>query len=143
VARFLSPAWVEGFNAALAGVELPGPGSESGLAASGGAFTVAQEVHGTPDGEVRLLLTVADGTLCFSLLPPATEAGAEDVRPDVTMALSYGDAAAMSSGELDPAEALRTGRIRVRGDLSVLVAARQMLDSARRAAADFASSTTY
>ena len=37
----------------------------------------------------------------------------------------------MSKGELAPAEALNTGRVRVRGDLSVLVAAQQMLNAAR------------
>ena len=37
----------------------------------------------------------------------------------------------MAQGELSPTEALNAGRIRVRGDLSVLVAAQQMLAAAR------------
>jgi hypothetical protein len=145
VARFLSAAWAEEFDAALAGFELPAPAADSGLAAADGRFTVAEEVHGTPDGDVRLLLVVADSKLGISVAPvPAPGAeGPEDHHPDVTLALSYQDAAALSAGELDPAEALRTGRIRVRGDLSVLVAAQQMLDAARGAIPEFTSATTY
>jgi hypothetical protein len=41
------------------------------------------------------------------------------------------------------AEALNAGRIRVRGDLSVLVAAQQMLMAARSATRDLVASTTY
>ena len=49
----------------------------------------------------------------------------------MTIALAYADAAALSRGELTPADALNAGRIRVRGDLSALVAAQQLLDGAR------------
>ena len=63
--------------------------------------------------------------------------------PDVTIVISYEDAVAMSKGELAPAEALNAGRIRVRGDLSVLVAAQQMLMAARASTHDLVSSTTY
>ena len=51
----------------------------------------------------------------------------------VRMALAYADAAALARGEVDPAQALNAGRIRVRGDLSVLVAAQQMLELRRPA----------
>ena len=49
----------------------------------------------------------------------------------------------MSRGELSPAEALNTGRIRVRGDLSVLVAAQQMFEAARVTTQAQVSPTTY
>ena len=62
---------------------------------------------------------------------------------DVTIALSYEDAAAMSKGELTPADALGSGRVRVRGDLSVLVAAQQMLNAARERSQSVGGSTTY
>jgi putative sterol carrier protein len=61
----------------------------------------------------------------------------------VTILISYDDAVAMSKGELAVAEALNAGRIRVRGDLSVLVAAQQMLMAARSATRDLVASTTY
>jgi hypothetical protein len=150
VSRFLSPAWAEEFNAALQGVKVPGPDPDAGLGASGGTFTMVQEVHGTPDGDVRLTLRVDQGSLHLRLDPGNGGDGvgggpprSDPVRADVTIVLSYDDAAAMSKGELAPAEALNTGRIRVRGDLSVLVAGQAMLDAARSATLTMRSATTY
>jgi putative sterol carrier protein len=144
--HFLSPSWAEKFNAALDGVELPGPGPEAGLAAADGRFTVVQEVHGGPDGDVSVILRVDDGSLRFRVEPlgehRATDEN-EEWRADVTIVISYEDAAALSKGEMAPAEALNAGRIRIRGDLSVLVAAQQMLVAARAAAQALAASTTY
>ncbi len=146
--QFLSPSWAEEFNAALEGVELPGPGPEAGLAAVDGRFTVVQEVHGGPDGDVSVVLRVDDGSLRFRVEQASqhgtTDAGAADEwRADVTIVISYEDAAALSKGEMAPAEALNAGRIRVRGDLSVLVAAQEMLVAARSATQALAASTTY
>jgi hypothetical protein len=141
VPRFLSPSWVEEFNSALEGVVLPGAGPDAGLVAADGRFTVVQEVHGAPDGDLRVILHVDAGTLRLSR--SAVEDGADEIAADVTIALSYEDAMAMSAGELAPAEALNAGRIRVRGDLSVLVAGQQMLQAARAATGSLRSSTTY
>lgn len=147
MARFLSPAWVADLNAALDGVVVPGPGPEAGLAAVDGRFTVIEEVKGAPEGDVRLVLRVEDGSLRFDRGAPATGepagAGAVDDRADVTIALSYEDAAALSRGELTPSEALNAGKIRVRGDLSVLVASQAMLEAARSTTASVAAATTY
>jgi hypothetical protein len=49
----------------------------------------------------------------------------------------------MATGALTPADALNRGRIRVRGDLSVLVAGQQMLDSARALIEGAGAGTTY
>ena len=141
VPRFLSPSWVEEFNSALEGVVLPGAGPDAGLVAADGRFTMVQEVHGAPDGDLRVILHVDAGTLRLSR--SAVEDGADEIAADVTIALSYEDAMAMSEGELAPAEALNAGRIRVRGDLSVLVAGQQMLQAARAATGSLRSSTTY
>jgi len=62
VPRFLSPSWVEEFNSALEGVVLPGAGPDAGLVAADGRFTVVQEVHGAPDGDLRVILHVDAGT---------------------------------------------------------------------------------
>ena len=146
--RFLSPPWAEEFNAALEGAAIPGPDPDAGLAAVDGTFTVVQEVRGAPDGDVRVILRVADGSLRLQLERvgdggAGTDAGADDVSPDVTILISYDDAVAMSKGELAVAEALNAGRIRVRGDLSVLVAAQKMLMAARSTTRDLVASTTY
>jgi hypothetical protein len=148
VARFLSPEWAEEFNAALDGVVLPEPGPDAGLAATGGRFTVVQEVRATPDGDVSLVLRVDRGSLRLALDAPdpvgvEEEPAADDTPPDVTIKISYEDAASLSRGELSPAEALSAGRIRVKGDLSVLVAAQQMLTAARTATRALDTSTTY
>jgi hypothetical protein len=147
VARFLSPAWVEEYNEALAGVVLPGPGPDAGLVAADGRFTVAQEVRGGPDGDVQLLLAADGGHLLLTLLPlddvTPDRSGPDAGHPDVTIALSYEDAAAMSKGDLSPTEALNEGRIRVRGDLSVLVAGQQLVDAARDSVDGLDAATTY
>lgn len=140
--RFLTEAWVAAFNAALDGVQLPTPGPDAGLAAADGRFTVAQEVRGTPDGDIRLTLHTADGgvTLERSPLTPSTGAGST---ADVTIALAYADAAALARGELSPADALNAGRIRVRGDLSVLAAGQELLVEARAHTRDLDADTTF
>ncbi len=147
MARFLSPAWVQEFNEALAEVALPSPGPDAGLVAADGRFTVSQEVRGGPDGDVQLLLAADGGHIRLSLQPldSATPdpTGPGPDHPDVTIALSYEDAAALSKGELSPAQALNEGRIRVRGDLSVLVAGQQLVDAARNRVDGLEAATTY
>jgi putative sterol carrier protein len=141
VPRFLSPEWAEAFDAALHGVTVPGPGEDAGLAAVGGAFTVVQEVRGTPDGDLTVVLRVESGSLHLSLQPGV--GGTDAVRGDVAISLSYEDAASLSKGELVAADALTEGRIRVRGDLSVLVASQQMLASAQPYLESLTATTTY
>ncbi len=140
--RFLTPDWVDAFNAALDGVRLPGPGPDAGLAAADGRFTVAQEVRGAPGGDVRLVLHTADGALTLALGPlePVTGAGVE---ADVTIALGYDDAVALATGRLATADALGSGRIRVRGDLSVLAAGQELLAAARDHTRALDADTTF
>jgi len=139
VPRFLTPEWVAEFNGALEGVVLPAPGPDAGLAASDGRFVVAEEIRGTPDGDVRLVLRTAAGALSLEV-GPLTEG---DDPADVTIALGYEDAAALSAGTLSPGEALTGGRIRVRGDLSVLTAGQELLSAAREHTRAVDAGTTY
>jgi putative sterol carrier protein len=46
------------------------------------------------------------------------------------MVLGYAEALAMARGDLDPADALAAGRVRVRGDLAALVAGQEVLAQA-------------
>jgi len=133
MARYLSPEWVQSFNAALAGLDLSAAVADAGagsLTASEGTFAVAQVVTGGPDGiggpdgTVRTVLSVADNQVTFESDPDAT-------RPaDVTMVLSYEDALAIARGQLEPADALAAGRVRVRGELAVLVAGQSVFAAA-------------
>jgi len=169
VPQFLTAEWVEAFNRAVADLRLPPPGEGAGLVARGGRFVVAQRVHDAPGGAVTLLLALDEGRVRLSLEPAGTHepegqaapsGTAEDrrlvdepmgsgpgpgasARADVTVALSYADAAAMARGELTPAEALAAGRVRVRGDLSVLVAGQQVLAEARRLVQGLAEATSF
>ena len=138
--RFLTPEWVAGFNAALDGVVLPAPGAR--CRAGGGRRSVhgGRGGPGHPGRRPRLVLRAAEGTLALEVGP----LDAPDVaRADVTIALGYEDAAALSAGELSPAEALTAGRIRVRGDLSVLAAGQELLAAAREHTRALDAATTY
>jgi hypothetical protein len=131
--RYLSPEWVRAFDAALSeldltsAIEAAGAGS---LTASGGDFAVAQVVTEAPDGvgapgaTVRTVLTVAGGRVTLSPDPAAS------LPVNVTIVLGYDDALAMARGGLDPADALAAGRVRVRGELAVLVAGQAVLNAA-------------
>ena len=89
-------------------------------AAGGGG---AADVGGAA-GEVHLVLSVADGHVRLGLDPSGTVGGT------ATIVLEYTEALAMARGELDPADALAAGRVRVRGDLAALVAGQDVLAEA-------------
>ena len=149
MARFLTPAWVEELNLALEGVPLPDPGPDAGLAMADGRVVVVEEVHGTPEGDIRLVMTIDAGTVHLELDTTDGPSGRATPQRDggdgatVTIALAYADAAALSQGGLTPAEALNAGRIRVRGDLAALAASQRILDGARSGAAGTLPPTTY
>ena len=133
MARYLSPEWVAAFDTALGALDLSDAVEAAGassLAAADGTFSVAQMVTGVPgrpDGaeeEVRVVLTVTDGRARLVLDPGHT------VPSTATIVLGYSDALAMARGELDPADALAAGRVRVRGDLAALVAGQDVLAAA-------------
>jgi hypothetical protein len=133
---YLSPAWVQAFNAALAGLDLTDAIAEAGagsLTAAQGTFSVAQVVTDAPampgasGGIVRTVLTVDDGRIKLTADP------GEALSTNVTIVVAYVDALAIARGELDPADALAAGRVRVRGELAVLVAGQSVLNAASTA----------
>jgi hypothetical protein len=147
---YLSPEWVQAFNDALTGLDLSDAVAAAGagsLTVAQGTFAVAQVVTGGPEGlaapgaaasvangstdakgtTVRTVLTVDGGRL--TLVEDPTGA----IPANVTMVLTYGDALAIARGSLHPADALAAGRVRVRGELSVLVAGQAVLNAASAA----------
>jgi hypothetical protein len=142
--RYLSPAWVQAFNTALSGLDLReaiAGASAGSLTAAQGAFRVAQIVTDAPDdvapegapggvvrgGVVRTVLAVDDGRISLTLDPD------EALASNVTVVLTYADAMAIARGEVDPADALAAGSVRVRGELAVLVAGQAVLNAAAAA----------
>jgi putative sterol carrier protein len=142
---YLSPEWVRAFNHALSGLDLSDAVAAAGagsLTVSQGTFRVAQVVTGGPEGlaapgaagaagaaasngsTVRTVLTVDGGKL--TLVEDPTGA----IAANVTVVLTYDDALAIARGSLQPADALAAGRVRVRGELSVLVAGQAVLNAA-------------
>jgi hypothetical protein len=131
--RYLSPEWVQSFDTALGALDLSDAVAAAGtasLAAADGRFSVVQVVTGVPEdvqaggGDVHLVLTVAEGKARLGLDPAGTVGGT------ATIVLGYAEALAMARGELDPADALAAGRVRVRGDLAALVAGQDVLAEA-------------
>ncbi len=145
---YLSPEWVRAFNHALADLDLSDAVAAAGagsLTVAQGTFRVAQVITGRPDGlaapgaagaagaadsngsTVRTVLTVEGGRL--TLVEDPTGA----IAANVTVVLTYDDALAIARGSLHPADALAAGRVRVRGELSVLVAGHAVLNAASAA----------
>ena len=133
MARYLSPEWVQSFDAALHALDLSDAVAAAGagsLAAADGEFSVVQVVTGVPEdvvdaeGDVHLVLSVAGGRARLALDPTGAVGGT------ATIVLAYPDALAMARGKLDPADALAAGRVRVRGDLAALVAGQDVLAEA-------------
>jgi hypothetical protein len=127
MADFLTDEWFAAMDAALStiGADIAPSASVRG---SSGNFTVAQRV-GDGDGAVVAVLEVENGAARFLR--------AERLPDDVSVAvlISERDAAGLNAGTLDVATALAEGRIKVRGDLSVLVAAQDLLARALHAVA--------
>lgn len=138
---FYSPEWVAAFNRAVEGLEDTETAAEHSVTASSGTYRVVQLLDDAPDGALAVTLTVEDGACRMEV---AERSGSGELPPaNVTVTLSYADAAALSRGELDPAEALARGLIRVRGDLAVLVASQAVLTRAAGRLADLQAATTY
>ncbi|MGH9089857.1 MAG: SCP2 sterol-binding domain-containing protein [Acidimicrobiales bacterium] len=139
--RFYSKEWVAAFNEAVEGLEAGTVDTGASLAADGGRFRVDQVVHGAPGGDVVVALDVDDGRMHLELEPAGDGRG--NTGAAVVVSLSYDDAAAMARGELEPASAVAEGRIRVRGDLAVLVAGQALMVAAAERLAGLRADTTY
>ena len=133
--RLYSDEWIAGFSQAVAGLELEPDVS----------FRMLQVVLGSPEGTLHLVLSVRDGRVT---LERVTQADAEiapkegNPAPQVTIALQFDDALALAQGELEPARLLAAGRVRVRGDLSVLVRGQALLAAAAGRLGSLSAETT-
>ncbi len=102
---WLSEAWFEQARALASGEPV-----RPGLSAR-----IQQQITGGPDGDVPCYWVLEDGR------PTAAAPGTVD-SPDVTVTLSWSDAAAIQSGTLDPSVAFMQGRMKVVGSMAVVLA---------------------
>jgi putative sterol carrier protein len=107
VALYLSDEW-------LAEIEQAAQSSDDlRRAAAAGPLTVQQVVTGGPDGEVTFYVELAsDGV---------TVARGRSDDADVTFTQDHGTAAAIGRGELSAQAAFMAGRLRVGGNLTLLM----------------------
>ena len=122
--RLYSEEWIAAFNEAVAEVE-PDPDV---------SFRLLQIVHGGPEGTVRVTLVAREGRVTLAREPArdgtSGDEPAREPAPDATISLQFDDAVALARGELDPSGLLAAGRVRVRGNLSVLVRGQSLLAAA-------------
>lgn len=128
MARFLSREWFEALNVAAASDDVRDRTRAVHL-------VLRQIVVGGPQGDVEYSVAVDDGDV-------AVRAGTTG-RADATFTEDYDTAAAINRGELSPQEAFMTGRIRISGNVGVLVASQEVLAGLAPALATVRPSTTY
>lgn len=129
MARFLTDAWLGELNAAARG-------RDPGRAGTADASLVLQQVvTGGPDGERRYWVRLEGGIVAFG--------SGEAAAPDATFTQDYATAAALNRGELRAEDAFLAGRVRVAGNLAVLLAHRSVLTTLEDVFADVRVGTTY
>ena len=127
--RYLSPRWFEEVNQAAC------TSAELRAATAGARVTIQQVVVDGPEGDVRYWVRVDDGTV---------EAGRGDAHDaDATVSQSYETAVAVSRGDLGVEAALQAGRIRLSGDIAVLVRHQAALGAVGGALGAVRDRTTY
>ena len=93
----------------------------------GATARVQHVVTGTPDGEVRYVVTIVDGRTTDVLV------GADDTA-DVTFTNTHADALALVQGDLDPSVLFMQGRTKMAGDMGKVLALMPVARSAEHRA---------
>jgi len=109
-------------------------GVESAL--RGVRVVICQVVTGSPAGDVSYQLRIDDGRMEIG---PGGREGS-----DVVVVVDYEAAAAISRGDLNPATALAAGRLRLGGDIGLMMAHREAFAEATTSVfAGVRAATTY
>jgi putative sterol carrier protein len=129
MARFLSAEWLEQLAAAA------GDDQEVQAAASGVSLTVQQVVTDGPDGEVAWHVRLGDGSV---------EIGpGRAPHPDVVITQSHETATEVGRGSLSPAEAFATGRLKLAGQVGLLIRHQPAFERLGLALAAVRDATTF
>ena len=113
--KFLTNEWAEAFSNALNASD----GFKSAI--SGVSMTLAYEVTDTPEGAIGYHLAIADGGASVAL--------GEAAAADVSITSGHETAVALAKGELNPQAAFMTGKIKVAGNLAMLMMNQAVLSS--------------
>jgi putative sterol carrier protein len=117
--KFLSPEWIDAYNATVAA-------DESVRAAMKGRNAVIQMLIAEgPDGEIRYWLRIGDGSVSAAL-------GDAD-NAEVTISQSYDTASKVNSGELDGQKAFTQGKVKIKGKMMKMMQLRGPLAELQKA----------
>ncbi len=104
--KFLSDEWAEALKAEL-------NQSESFRKSAAGHTATIQQVIAGAEGDAHYWITIRDGQI---------DLGMGDVEgADATITQSYESAAALARGELSPVTAFMTGRLKVGGNMGMIL----------------------
>jgi putative sterol carrier protein len=104
--RFLTPEWAEALKAEL-------NGSEKFRSAAAGHTAAIQQVIATSEGDTPYWIRIADGTIDLGV--------GETEAPDATITQSYETAVALAKSELSAVTAFMTGKIKIAGNMGLLL----------------------
>ena len=105
--KFLSDEWAQALKAELNQSE------EFRQAAAGQKATIQQVISGAEGGETHYWITIGDGTI---------DLGTGDIEgEDATITQSYDTAAALARGELSPVTAFMTGKLKIGGNMGMIL----------------------
>lgn len=127
--QYLSDEWMQAADEALR--------ADDALceAASGAELTVQYDVSGAPGGARKYALTVVDGTV-------GIDPGAHPDAP-VSFSLDYDTAAEIARGEVAAQAAFMQGRLKLGGDVTVLVRQHALFDRMGDALGDLRDRTEF
>lgn len=104
--KFLSDEWAEALKSEL-------NGDEDFRRAAAGHEARIQQVITDGDGGTRYWISIADGRI---------DLGVGDVEAaDATITQSYASAAALARGELSPVTAFMTGKLKIAGNMGMIL----------------------
>ena len=104
--KFLSDEWAEALKAEL------NQNEDFRQAAAGHKATIQQVITGA-DGTTNYWITIGEGTI---------DLGVGDIDgEDATITQSYDSAAALAKGELSPVTAFMTGKLKIAGNMGMIL----------------------
>ena len=117
--KYLSPEWIDAYNAAVAADDAVRK------ALKGKSAVIQMVVAEAPAGEIRYWLRIGDGTAAASL------GDADDA--EVTIRQSYETSAQVNRGELDGAKAFTQGKVKITGKMMKMMQLRGPLAEVQKA----------